>query len=466
MDNSKKYNKDNIWAVNAAYMFGENSMKKFIFVAAIMICYLTITAEAAENNFIVIPSPHEVTINEKKYVEKDAYTTLFYNNVVYIPMTYNVGESVGRTIEWVDGYEQDVLLLTEKERENIIVKNTMSENEISPRTVIAEIADCTVAVCVGENLNLIRGTAEYPLLRYKDIIYIPLTWGNIVENLGWSYTFDKVNGVNIDASQSSISENPEKDIYTSEDESTTSYVLERKKYIDGDNNEKTDYTGLIRFNHDMTGKDLSSSFIIERELSCPVRQGDVRIFKIRGNSGEFYSPKTEDFWTFLHSATIMMLDARTGCINKWGALPSWRQTVTRNDEFGITSISMSGTDYVADSVDIINGEDSDIELKSIPMQYVIKRVDNGKDEVILTYNVPEFPGGSLIVPAPTSTITKVHFSLPRWDFRDVNGNYVSEGEYEISLIVPDKVEYVVNGEKVVNENPEGLVINSRFKLVK
>ncbi|MBR1970322.1 MAG: hypothetical protein IKA17_08190 [Clostridia bacterium] len=441
-------------------------MKKLLLITGILLLNFTLTAFGAEKDIIASISPFEVLINESSYIDGETYPSLFYNNVVYIPMTYDVGECVGRTIEWVDGYEQDVLLLTEKESENIIVKNTISENEINPRTVIAEIADCTVAVCVGENLNLIRGTAEYPLLRYKDIIYIPLTWENIVENFGWSYTFDEVNGVNIDASQSNISEKPEKDIYTSEDGSTTSYVLERKKYIDGDNNEKTDYTGLIRFNHDMTGKDLSSSFIIERELSCPVRQGDVRIFKIRGNSGEFYSPKTEDFWTFLHSATTMMLDARTGCINKWNALPSWRQTVTRNDEFGITSISMSGTDYVADSVDIINGEDSDIELKSIPMQYVIKRVDNGKDEVILTYNVPEFPGGSLIVPAPTSTITKVHFSLPRWDFRDVNGNYVPEGEYEISLVVPDKVEYVVNGETVVNENPKGLIINTRINLVK
>lgn len=441
-------------------------MKKMFVLISIILVIMSSTVIAAENDIVASISPFKVKVNESGYIENNAYPSLFYNNVVYIPMTYNFGESVGRTIEWVDGYEQDVLLLTEKKGGNIIVKNTISENEISPRTVIAEIADCTVAVCVGENLNLIRGTAEYPLLRYKDIIYIPLTWENIVENFGWSYTFDEVNGVNIDASQSNIFEKLEKDIYTSEDGSTTSYVLGRKKYFDGDNNEKTDYTGLIRFNHDMTGKDLSSSFIIERELSCPVQQGDVRIFKIRGNSGEFYSPKTEDFWTFLHSATTMMLDARTGCINKWNALPSWRQTVTRNDEFGITSISMSGTDYVADSVDIINGEDSDIELKSIPMQYVIKRVDNGKDEVILTYNVPEFPGGSIIVPAPTSTITKVHFSLPRWDFRDVNGNYVSEGEYEISLIVPDKVEYVVNGKTVSNENPKGVFINSKIKLVK
>lgn len=162
-----------------------------------------------------------------------------------------------------------------------------------------------------------------------------------------------------------------------------------------------------------------------------------------------------------------MIDARTGCINKWSVLPSWRKTVTEDPELGITSISMAGTDYVVDSVDIINGEKSDIELKAIPMQYLIKRIDDGKDEVILSYDVPEFPGGSLVVPAHTSTLTKVHFSLPPWDFRDANGNYVPEGEYEISLSVTDAVEYtIVGGETKVLENPKGVFINSRFKLVK
>lgn len=445
-------------------------MKKLLLITGILLLNFTLTAFGAEKDIIASISPFEVLINESSYIDGETYPSLFYNNVVYIPMTYDVGECVGRTIEWVDGYEQDVLLLTEKESENIIVKNTLSDNEIKPQTVSAEISDCTVAVCVAENLNLIRGTEEYPLLRYKDIIYIPLTWENIVGNFGWSYTFDEVNGVNIDASKSNIESRAEKDIYISEDGSTISYVLERKKYINGDNHEKTDYIGLIRFNYDMEGKDLTcynmSEFIIERELSRPVQQGDIRFFKSYSNDEGFYSPVTEDLWHFLHAATTMMLDARTGCINKWNALPSWRRTVTEDDELGITSISMSGTDYVGDTVVIINGEDSDIELKSIPMQYVIKRVDNGKDEVILTYDVPEFPGGSLVVPAPTSTITKVNFSLPRWDFRDVNGNYVPEGEYEISLVVPDKVEYVVNGETVVNENPKGLIINTRINLVK
>ncbi len=443
-------------------------MKRALFIIGLLLFSFPITT-VASCDIVASSSPFPVQINGNNYLEINTYPTLFYNNVVYIPMTYSIGEYIGRHIEWIDGYEQNVLLLTEKEDNKNITETDISENKTESYTVQATIDDCTVAVANGEYLDFIKGTEKYPLLRYKDIIYIPLTWENIVENFGWEYTFDKVNGVHISTSAKSTEIKAEKDIYISEDGSTTCYILERKKYIDSDGYDATDWIGLIRYNHNMTGKDLlcldMGEFIVEKELSHPIKQGDVRFFKTY-KENKFKAPVTRDLWTFLHAATTMMLDTRTGCINKWNTLPSWRRTVTEDAELGITSISMSGTDYVADSVDIINIENCDIELKSIPMQYVIKRIDGGRNEIILTYDVPQFPGGSLIVPAPTSTITKLHFSLPRWDFRDANGNYVPEGEYEISLIVPDTVEYVADGNTVVLTNPKGVFINSKIKLVK
>lgn len=444
-------------------------MKKTLLIIGFILLNCSIIAFGAENDIVASTSPFKVHINESSYVENAAYPALFYNNVVYIPMTYGVGECTDRHIEWVNGYEQNVLLLTEKESNKNITKTDISENNTESHTVQATADDCTVAVCNGEYLDFIKGTEKYPLLRYNDIVYLPLTWKNIVEKFGWQYTFDKANGVNINTSEKNTEIRAEKDIYISEDDSTTCYILERKKYIDVDGYDATDWIGLIRYNHEMAGKALlglnMGEFIIEKELSHPIKQGDIRFFKTY-KINEFTAPVTRDFWRFLHSATTMMLDTRTGCINKWQSNPSWRQNVNVDNELGITTISMSGTDYVADSIDIINSENSDIELKSIPMQYVIKRVDEGKDEIILTYDVPQFPNGSLIIPAPTSTITKLHFSLPRWDFRDTNGNYVPEGEYGISLIVPDTVEYIVNGKTVVLENPKGTFINSKIRLVK
>ena len=126
-------------------------MKKLLLITGVLLLNLTITVFGAGNDIVASTSPFKVQINENSCIDNKTYPSLFYNNVVYIPMTYDVGESVGRNIEWVDGYEQDVLLLTEKESENIIEKNTIIENEIKPQTVSAEIADCTVAVCVGEN---------------------------------------------------------------------------------------------------------------------------------------------------------------------------------------------------------------------------------------------------------------------------------------------------------------------------
>ena len=443
-------------------------MKKVLMILGLVLFNLSITAFGAESNVTAQTSPFEVWINQNNCFESGNYPALFYRNIVYIPMTYSAGECMERNIEWIDGYEQDILLITQKDTD-CATKNTVSKNDTNPRQISAETVGCKIAVCNGEYINFIQGTKEYPHLRYNDIIYIPLTWNNVVEKFGWSFAFDETNGVHIDTLHSNITDKREKDIYISQDGSTICYIIERKKYIDTDGSDATDWVGLIRYNHDMTGKDLwclnMGEFAIEKELSHPVKQGDVRFFKTY-RVNEFTAPITRDFWTFLHSATTMMLDTRTGSINKWQALASWRQKEVKDIVADTSVISMSETDYVSDSISIINGENVDIELKSIPMQYVIKRVDSGRNEIILTYDVPLFPGGSLIVPKPTSTITKVNVQLPQWDFRDKNGEYVPEGEYEISLIVPDKVEYIADGKSIILENPKGVFINSIIKLVK
>ncbi len=443
-------------------------MKKLLLIT-VLIFVFSITATAQNDSITVSTSPFSVNINEKEYTEDKTYPALFHNNTVYLPMTYTAGTYLGKSIEWVHGYERDVLLVEENAAYGTFADASAKRPEVKYRNVQAMISDCTVAIRNGEYLSFISGTDEYPLLMFKDIIYIPLTWETISKKFCWNYSFDISSGLHIDTTPARTVEKLEPDVYTSTDGSTTCYILDRKKYIDGDGYDSTDWTGLIRYNHDMTGKELyclgMSDFIIERELAQPVKQGDIRFFKTY-KENKFTAPLTKDIWTFLYSATTMMLDTRTGCINKWNSLPSWRQSITQDDEHGITSISMSGTDYVSDSIDIINSEDYDIELKSIPMQYVIKRVENGVSTVILTYDVPEFPGGSIVVPAPTSAITKLHIGLPPWDFRDAYGNYVPEGQYEISLIVPDTVEYVINGTTVVVEAPKGTFINSTTNLVK
>ncbi|MBQ4528710.1 MAG: hypothetical protein II998_11645 [Clostridia bacterium] len=443
-------------------------MKRILIVVALLLFFMTVTVMGETSEVTVITSPFKVIINDISICENVQYPALFYRGVIYIPMTFDVGKSIGKSIEWVDGYSKDVLLLTETEK-SVPGKNVDVEI-MSSQTVDAELANCTVAVCIGESINFIDGTEEYPLLRYKDIIYIPLTWGNIVEKFGWSYTFEETEGICLDVSQTNVDSELQKDIYTSEDGSTTCYILERKMYIDDYGYDATDWIGLIRYNHDMTGKRLwclgMGEFVVEKELSHPVKKGDIRFFKTY-KENEFKAPQIQDSRTILHSATTMMLDTRTGCINKWNTIPSWRNKAEIDENTGYYVISMSETDYVSDSIEIINSEKVDIELKSIPMTYVIKRIDDGRDEVVLTYDVPHFAAGNLLVPASTSsTITKVLIRLPQWDFRDANGEYVPEGDYEIILNVPDSVEYVKDGETIILDNPKGVFINSKIKLTK
>ena len=108
-------------------------MKRALFIIGLLLFSFPITT-VASYDIVASSSPFPVQINGNNYLENNTYPTLFYNNVVYIPMTYNVGECIGINIEWIDGYEQNVLLLTEKNYNINIEKNTIIENNISFRT--------------------------------------------------------------------------------------------------------------------------------------------------------------------------------------------------------------------------------------------------------------------------------------------------------------------------------------------
>ena len=106
-------------------------MKKILMIIGLVLFNLSITAFVAESNITAFTSPFKVWINHSSYIENDAYPSLFYKDIIYIPMTYGAGECMGRNIEWIDGYEQDILLITEKENINSTEKNTVSKNDIN-----------------------------------------------------------------------------------------------------------------------------------------------------------------------------------------------------------------------------------------------------------------------------------------------------------------------------------------------
>jgi hypothetical protein len=69
-------------------------------------------------------------------------------------------------------------------------------------TYRADVIDCNAAVNTNEfGARWSNAEQEYPLLEFRDIIYLPLTWDIVTKSLGWQFSFDTGNGLAIDSTR-------------------------------------------------------------------------------------------------------------------------------------------------------------------------------------------------------------------------------------------------------------------------
>ena len=123
--------------------------------------------------------------------DKLEYPLITYNNITYFPMTYQFSKGLGLNIN----YSQATGLAISYEASS---NNTLSINYLetaSPnQSQTAELPSYPIKV---NGIKIDNRNETYPLLNYKGITYFPLTWRFAVENFGWQYSFDTVEGLKI-----------------------------------------------------------------------------------------------------------------------------------------------------------------------------------------------------------------------------------------------------------------------------
>lgn len=144
---------------------------------------------------VTIPS-FPVTLNELKFDNNDyeRYPLLVYRNITYFPMTYYQSNLLNLNTSWT-AEGGLVIIKGNPETPKEFSYETPDSNRNS-RTQTAAIIDSKVTV----NGKVIDNRNEpYPLLLFRNITYLPLTWRFAVEEFGWNYTFDNKSGLNIRA---------------------------------------------------------------------------------------------------------------------------------------------------------------------------------------------------------------------------------------------------------------------------
>lgn len=172
--------------------------KLYLFLVMLMITITVIPAqkaEAASSVRVSLPT-FKVSLNgvsiENSYRQ---YPLIVYNGITYFPMTYYDSRFMGLETAWDSSTGLKIIKTGANwsyEKYESIIKNSSS--------YYAQIAQFKITVN-GKTID--NSKEKYPVLLFKNITYLPLTWKFAVEEFGWEYSFDNKNGLVLNSTDSS-----------------------------------------------------------------------------------------------------------------------------------------------------------------------------------------------------------------------------------------------------------------------
>lgn len=170
--------------------------KKFI-MTAFGIAFLTSSSLssvfAQENVTVSLPS-FKITMNDMKIDNTERlYPIIVYRDITYVPMTYNDSRFLGLETKWSSDSGLQVNKITSQLAYN---PNKGSSSSYLESAAIPEFG---IAVN-GKKID--NGNETYPLLVFRDVTYFPLTWRYMVDEFGWTSSFDPSNGLIINSKAS------------------------------------------------------------------------------------------------------------------------------------------------------------------------------------------------------------------------------------------------------------------------
>ncbi|QSX05603.1 hypothetical protein JYG23_13140 [Sedimentibacter sp. zth1] len=233
-------------------------MKKIVLFIVILIMIMSSYVYATEIVNVQIPS-FDITINNVIFDNQHAaYPFIVYNDITYAPLTYNLCRELGVTTGW------DIkkgLYLAQYKDYSFGYKPDLGGNFKRGANYTATIPNFSVLLN-GVNINSELEEYLYPVLLFKNVTYLPLTWENVYYEFGWDIAWDSKNGLKINSDNpglnmylSAINENyvllqTNRDIYTEQknEDGSTTYINtgkeETNQYkLDLKSNELT-YDGL------------------------------------------------------------------------------------------------------------------------------------------------------------------------------------------------------------------------------
>ena len=194
-------------------------MKKVLLLLILSILFIPGSVLAADTDLNVSRVPFKVVINEQKIVGDDEYPLLFYKDIVYLPTTFNMNSFVGLRVEFYPDYK-----IADKKIGSIFVGlDKITANNYVPYPSEEKIAKAAIQENVivvnqwDKRYDIKNSEREYPVINYKNVLYLPLTCDIAIKELDWNLTFSPETGLEVDT------KSPNKPIWDSNYSSIVGY---------------------------------------------------------------------------------------------------------------------------------------------------------------------------------------------------------------------------------------------------
>ena len=152
---------------------------------------LSLSSAFAQQSVNVSLPAFKITMNDV-VVDNSArlYPIIVYKDITYVPMTYNDSRFLGLETKWSADSGLQVNKISEQLSYN---PNTGYANATLESASLPEFK-------IGVNGKIINNNSEtFPLLVFRDVTYFPLTWRYMVDEFGWTSSFDANNGLIINS---------------------------------------------------------------------------------------------------------------------------------------------------------------------------------------------------------------------------------------------------------------------------
>ncbi|MBP1763638.1 MAG: hypothetical protein H6Q65_696 [Firmicutes bacterium] len=167
---------------------------KKIIMVALGIAFLAISSlpcAFAEQSVNVSLPTFQITMNDVVINNNERlYPIIVYKDITYVPMTYNDSRFLGLETRWSSDSGLQV------NKTSVQLSYNPDRGYFNSNLESAFLPEFRIRVN-GKDID--NKNETYPLLVFRDVTYFPLTWRYMVNEFGWTSSFDSNNGLIINS---------------------------------------------------------------------------------------------------------------------------------------------------------------------------------------------------------------------------------------------------------------------------